>query len=464
MEELPVVDGLDWNYAWLHLSDMDLLQSTIKAFYEQISAAGEKLDGCYRELNAGEGFDAYRIQVHAMKSLAAMVGILPLAGTAKLLEDAAKNEAAETIHSLHGVFLKEWNGYREKLIGVFGIKPPEEKPEAKDSSIICAPLEMIRIAMAEMDVDEADEKMKMVCAYRYQEDVQKNVELLKAAVENLDAEQTESCVQTIIGAPFRAGGEGIMKKILLIGKLNDIVKNVNVYLSEYFHVQLCSEKENIVEGMLKVVNPDLVLISLVGAYDIDSSIFYLLSTAYADTPVITIGTQEECSFFTKYYEETQFENLVRPLENAEIYKAVCRRLSLDEKTGRAKRERKKHILVVDDNGTTLRTVKAMLEEEFEVSLAISGAQAMTSMGKKRPDLILLDYEMPVCDGRMTLEMIRADEELCDIPVIFLTGMNSREHINAVLELRPAGYYLKPPVKEVLLTKIRETLGIAQPEQ
>ena len=56
-----------------------------------------------------------------------------------------------------------------------------------------------------------------------------------------------------------------MKNILLIGKLNDIVKDVNLYLSNYFHVQLCSENANIWEGMLKMVKPDLVLISLVGA-------------------------------------------------------------------------------------------------------------------------------------------------------------------------------------------------------
>ncbi|MCM1146123.1 MAG: response regulator [Clostridium sp.] len=250
-----------------------------------------------------------------------------------------------------------------------------------------------------------------------------------------------------------------MKNILLVGRLNDIVKDVNLYLSEYFHVQLCSESANVLEGMLKMVKPDLVLISLVGAYDMDSFIFYLLSTQYGDTPVITIGTQEECAYFTKYYEEEQFENLIRPVENKIIYQAVCRRLGIDDadnKNGAA--DAKKHILVVDDNGTTLRTVKAMLEEKFEVSLAISGAQAMTSMGKKRPDLILLDYEMPVCDGRMTLEMIRAEEEFCDIPVIFLTGVNSREHINAVLDLRPAGYYLKPPVKDVLINKIEEVLG------
>ncbi len=253
-----------------------------------------------------------------------------------------------------------------------------------------------------------------------------------------------------------------MKKILLIGKMNDIVKDINLYLSEYFHVQLCSVNTSVLEGMLKVVKPDLVLISLVGAYDVDSSIFYLLSKDYADTPVLTVGTKEECSYFTKFYEETQFENLIRPIENRHIYEAVCRRLEIEREGAEAEKAKepctaRKHILVVDDSGTFLRTVKAMLEEKFEVSLAISGAQAMTSIGKRKPDLILLDYEMPVCDGRMTLEMIRAEKELCDIPVIFLTGVNSRDHINAVLELRPAGYYLKPPVKEVLIRKIEDAL-------
>lgn len=251
-----------------------------------------------------------------------------------------------------------------------------------------------------------------------------------------------------------------MKRILLIGKLNNIVKDVNTYLSEHFSVQLCSENTNVVEGMLKITKPDLVLISLVGAYNMDPLIFGMLSKKYAETPVITIGREEEYSVFAKFYESKQFENLIRPVENDKIYQAICRRLETEGgpvAVSEAKPPEKKHILVVDDNGTTLRTVKSMLEEKFEVSVAISGTQAMTSIGKKRPDLILLDYEMPICDGRMTLEMIRADEELCDIPVIFLTGVNSREHINAVLELKPAGYYLKPPVKEVLIEKIEGAL-------
>ena len=68
-----------------------------------------------------------------------------------------------------------------------------------------------------------------------------------------------------------------MKKILLIGKLNSVVKETNTFLSQFFHVQLCSENAGVLEGMMKIVNPDLVVISLIGAYDIDTSIFFLLS-------------------------------------------------------------------------------------------------------------------------------------------------------------------------------------------
>ena len=177
-----------------------------------------------------------------------------------------------------------------------------------------------------------------------------------------------------------------MKKILLVGKLNSVVKETNQFLSQYFHVQLCSENASVLEGMLKIVNPDLVLISLIGAYDIDTSIFFMLSDRYAQIPVLTLGTKEECSSFLKYYENSQFENLIRPVENTAIMAAVCRRLHLDDEdveqeSGKGQKisAQKKRILVVDDNGTQLRTMKAMLEESYEVAIAISGAQAMTSI-------------------------------------------------------------------------------------
>lgn len=103
---------------------------------------------------------------------------------------------------------------------------------------------------------------------------------------------------------------------------------------------------------------------------------------------------------------------------------------------------KKKILVVDDSGIMLRNIKRWLEDKYQVILANSGAMAIKYLATNRPDLVLLDYEMPVIDGSQVLEMIRTETEFCDIPVIFLTGKNDKESIMKVLDLKPEGYLLK----------------------
>lgn len=112
------------------------------------------------------------------------------------------------------------------------------------------------------------------------------------------------------------------------------------------------------------------------------------------------------------------------------------------------RHMKKKILVVDDSGAVLRSVKGWLEDKYQVILANSGAMAIKYLATNRPDLVLLDYEMPVVDGRQVLEMMRTEMEFSDIPVIFLTSKNDKESILKVMELKPEGYILKstPPRK------------------
>ena len=103
---------------------------------------------------------------------------------------------------------------------------------------------------------------------------------------------------------------------------------------------------------------------------------------------------------------------------------------------------KKKILVIDDSGAMLRNVKGWLGDKYNVILANSGAMGIKYLATDRPDLVLLDYEMPVIDGRQVLEMIRTETEFRDVPVIFLTSKNDRESILKVMELKPEGYLLK----------------------
>ena len=114
---------------------------------------------------------------------------------------------------------------------------------------------------------------------------------------------------------------------------------------------------------------------------------------------------------------------------------------------------KKKILVVDDSGAMLRNVKGWLEDKYQVILANSGAMAIKYLATNRPDLVLLDYEMPVVDGRQVLEMIRTETEFCDVPVIFLTSKNDRESIMKVMELKPESYLLKSMEPQQIMQEI-----------
>ena len=116
------------------------------------------------------------------------------------------------------------------------------------------------------------------------------------------------------------------------------------------------------------------------------------------------------------------------------------------------------ILVVDDNAMVLRNIKGILEQDCSVAVAPSGVHAFISIGKKMPDLILLDYEMPEMNGKQVLLKIREQEEYADIPVVFLTSMDTREIVIELLALQPAGYILKPVDSQMLLDRIEDIIG------
>ena len=118
------------------------------------------------------------------------------------------------------------------------------------------------------------------------------------------------------------------------------------------------------------------------------------------------------------------------------------------------KQNKKKILVVDDSGMVLRSVEEWLGDTYQIFMANSGMMAVKYLTSNRPDLILLDYEMPVVDGSQVLEMIRSDPEFSDMPIIFLTGKSDKESVQKVMALKPDGYLLKTMPPE----QIRQTIA------
>ncbi len=114
---------------------------------------------------------------------------------------------------------------------------------------------------------------------------------------------------------------------------------------------------------------------------------------------------------------------------------------------------KKHVLVVDDSGTMLRTIKEWLSGKYKVSIVNSATSALTFLATNHPDLVLLDYEMPICSGPQMLEMIRSEVKTEKLPVIFLTSKGDKESVQKVLSLKPDGYLLKTMTSDKIVAAV-----------
>ena len=101
----------------------------------------------------------------------------------------------------------------------------------------------------------------------------------------------------------------------------------------------------------------------------------------------------------------------------------------------------------------LRNVKNWLEQKYQVILANSATMALKYLALSKPDLILLDYEMPICDGKQLMKMLRDDDDFSKVPIFFLTGKNDRQSIAQVTVLRPEGYLLKTLPPEQIIKAI-----------
>lgn len=139
----------------------------------------------------------------------------------------------------------------------------------------------------------------------------------------------------------------------------------------------------------------------------------------------------------------------RPIDMKALEDALVQEMEREEIP-----ERKKRILIVDDDPSYAKMIREWIKTDYRVDIVTAGMQAITFLLKvpedDRIDMILLDYEMPVVDGPQVLQMLRQESATADIPVVFLTGNGKREAVSRVMALKPEGYILKSTSRADLL--------------
>ena len=119
----------------------------------------------------------------------------------------------------------------------------------------------------------------------------------------------------------------------------------------------------------------------------------------------------------------------------------------------------RHILVVEDQEDNRQILRDLLGNAgYELTEAENGEQALAAVAKQRPDLILMDIQMPVLDGYEATRRIKADPALKDVPIIVVTSYASSGGDEA--KARAAGcddFVAKPFSPRQLLARIRKLL-------
>ena len=117
------------------------------------------------------------------------------------------------------------------------------------------------------------------------------------------------------------------------------------------------------------------------------------------------------------------------------------------------------ILIVDDAMENIQILHHALQDEHDVLFAMNGAKALHIAHNQRPDLILLDAMMPDMDGYAVCRELRAAPGTRDIPIIFVTALNSPEDETRALEAGAADFITKPVNVAVVRARVRTQLTV-----
>lgn len=119
---------------------------------------------------------------------------------------------------------------------------------------------------------------------------------------------------------------------------------------------------------------------------------------------------------------------------------------------------KKTVLAIDDDMAYLKLVRRYLQDEYNVVMINSARLAMEYLIKNIPDVVLLDYQMPLYSGSTVMNMLQRHQDTQNIPVIILTGCSDAEAVKECILCNPAGYLVKPVDKETLCETIEKVLA------
>ncbi|MBC8211952.1 MAG: response regulator [Gammaproteobacteria bacterium] len=172
--------------------------------------------------------------------------------------------------------------------------------------------------------------------------------------------------------------------------------------------------------------------------------------------------------FTRFKQETISAELKKSLARftperagtsvTETSNATAEKSLTGSASDRLHAEADRYILVVDDDEMYLTILQSILQSAgYQVIQAMSGRQALEQMNRRKPDLVLLDLNMPEMDGIEVMKIARSHEYLKGVPIIMLTGNSQKTTVLEAIQGGARDYIVKPAESRLLLEKVAAML-------
>ena len=248
-----------------------------------------------------------------------------------------------------------------------------------------------------------------------------------------------------------------MEELLLVGDNKETLRSLYDSLKSDFQVQMCSPQPAMLNGVSALMRPDIILLCLTGNEQNDRELFSWIEHKQIGVPTMVLATGEQLDPVRTCCVGDQYVLQYRPSMMRDIVDR-CKMMVGKGLSDNVIPKSRLKVMVIDDSPLVLRNTKSMLDIWYDVSVVPDATKALLLMAKKRPDVVLLDYEMPVINGRELHEAMKSEEELRNIPVIFLTNISDKKQVLEVLKSNPAGYLLKPADRYQLREMIEKVIA------
>jgi len=257
------------------------------------------------------------------------------------------------------------------------------------------------------------------------------------------------------------------KKIIYVDDVNYSLVSVKSRLGERYDIFPAESAVKLYE-LLEYFTPDLILLDVnmpeIDGYETIKSL--KTNDRFSEIPVIFVTGNSDRESVVKGLSLGAADYVVKPYTATKLIESIELNLGPAKKKSNVSIEEgevdnRPSVLIVDDVSSMLRAMQYALNDKYNVYVLSKSEDAIDFLRTKKPDLILLDYVMPIINGFDLIPIIRDLPGHKETPIIIITTEGTQDHVNKAMSIGAADFIVKPFKPKELNDKVAKHIRIAK---